>query len=172
MTGRRPDKTNDIARRIQNDLTPGEQVLAGVHVQRPGTAAAGIEGAAAGAAAGALTGSHPTTLRGEDSSRDWAAQLAAVGADPAAANTIRLILALTDRRLLLYVATRISGRPKEKVADWPLTQVDSVDVPRNGNTVKVTVAGTGLELELPQAHKFLPDVYRNLPKLHTAARNN
>ncbi|HLV58307.1 MAG TPA: hypothetical protein VKY81_05480 [Natronosporangium sp.] len=75
-----------------------------------------------------------------------------------------LAVALTPSRLLLVRRSRLTRRPREVVAAWPVLEVDRVEVPRNGSTLTIHRAGAALSLEPPQAHRSLPDVYRDLPE--------
>lgn len=171
MVGKRPDKTDEIARRIQGDLKSGERVVACVHVQRPGTFSAEMEGAVGGAVTGAIGGSNPMSFRAEDGEHEgWAGSLAALGVQPSAAGVIKMVLALTDQRLLLYRASRLGGKPKDLLAEWPVDKVDAIEPPRNNQKLTVTIDGRQLSLETPQVPKFLPDVYGKLPKLLDGAK--
>ena len=113
------------------------------------------------------------SFRAEDGEHeDWAGSLAALGVQPSAAGAIKMVLALTDRRLLLYRASRLGGKPKDLLAEWPVGKVDAIDPPRNNQKLTVTIDGRQLSLETPQVPKFLPDVYGKLPKLLDGAKTD
>ena len=50
------------------------------------------------------------------------------------------------------------------------TDVDRIVVPRGSSTLRIVRGETELLLELPLAHKFLPEVYRELPAILDRAR--
>lgn len=169
--GKRPDRTTQIARAIASELTPSESVLAGVHVQRPGTTASAVAGGASGAVAGALSAPMTFPDGGGAGADTWRREAEQAGSDSdGVAKAIWLILVITTERVLLIRRSRLSGRPKGILAEWPLSHVEGIRVPRNGTSVHVVLQGTSLELELPLAHGFLPDVYRKLPALLQQAR--
>lgn len=171
--GKRPDRTAEIARSISSDLEPGEIVLAGVQVQRPGTTASGMSGAVDGAVTGAL--GTAISFRDDDGKTvsEWQQAAGAAGAaTEKLTKAIWLILALTTQRLVLMRRSRLTGKPAGVLAAWPVDQIAAIRVPRNGDFIHVDLDGTTLTLELPQAHKFLPDVYRRLPELLARAREN
>jgi hypothetical protein len=162
LMGRRPDPTLAIARAARRHLGPGEHVLAAIYAQRPGTLRAGLSGGASGAV-GATAGLPPRLPDDEDQG-PWLRDAAQIGLDDAMARrTIWLAIALTQSRLLLLRRSRLTRRPREVIAVWPLRDVDRIDVPRNGSVLTIHRAGAALRLDLPQAHRFLPEVYRDLP---------
>lgn len=166
LMGRRPDETERIARRAAQFLDVNERVIAGVYLQRPGTTEAQLEGGSS-AAVTAAVGVTAYTIPGDDGPREWVQRLESFGVDPGVARrAIRIALVLTDSRLLLLRrGSTLTWRLPEVVAAWSLSDVDEVRVPRNGSTLVLVAGGRELVLELPQAHKFLPQVYRDLPKL-------
>ena len=171
LFGKRPDRTGEIERRIQRQLKAGERLVAGVHVQRPGTNFAAMAGGASGAV-GATMGLPPRIPDQDPAERErWLAEVTAVGAGDRAGRAIQLIVALTTHRLLLIRCGRVGGRPREVMVAWPVAQVESIEVPRNGSTLVLNIARESLTLELPLAHKFLPDVYRRLPRLLDEVRS-
>src|SRR5690606_23944654 len=118
-----------------------------------------MEGAVGGAVTGAIGGSNPMSFRAEDGEHEgWASSPAALGVQPSAAGVIKMVLVLTDQRLLLYRAPRLGGQRQDLLAEWPAEQVDAVEPPRNKQKVTVTIDGRRLRLETPQVPKFLPDV--------------
>lgn len=163
--GKRPDLTTEIAGSIRTELLSGESVLAGVHVQRPGTNANAISGAASGAVVGAL-GTPPTIPGGDpEGTAEWRQEAERAGSDAdSTAKAVWLILVITTKRVLLIRRSRLTGKPRGILAAWPVSRVAGIRVPRSGSSVHVDLEGASLQLELPVAHKFLPDVYRNLPK--------
>lgn len=166
LIGKRPDATAAIAKAIRGHLQPGEQVLAGVYVQRPGTTNAQAAGGSSAGIAGAL-GTGPTFRHGRDGTDErWLAQTAALGLEvDVARRSVFLSLALTTSRLLLVRRSRLTRRPREAIAAWPIPELDGIAVPRNGSTLVIRRAADELILELPQAHRFLPQVYRDIPEL-------
>ena len=169
VVGRGRDRTASIARAIGRMLEPGERVLAAVTLNSPGTNEAAMAGGASGGVAGAL-GAPVTFPPGQSRTHQtWLVESAAVGIDTAlAARTVALHLAITSRRVILVRRSRLLARPRELLASWPLAQAD-VKVPRGGSHVDVWVGEHRVRLELPKAHKFLPDVYRQLPKIRQSA---
>lgn len=175
--GRWADDTEKIARRIGHYLEPGESVLAAVFVQRPGTKSAAVRGgasAAVSAAVGAVSeifasGSAP---REDKRHQLWLRQAVAFGIDPqAAGRTIRLVVAVTTVRVLLVRRGYVTGGMHELLAAWQLTDIDRIDVPRNGNSLRLLRAGDELRCELPNAHRFIAQVYRDLPTIFDEARS-
>lgn len=168
--GRRPDQTEKIGRAIRHHLDGHETVIAGVHVQSPGTHAAGLAGGVSGAVAGA-TGT-PFSTSGLDSAEHdrWEQEAARTNVDARSTRrAVNMYLVLTDRRLLLVRRSRLTGRAREVLAEWPLAEGGAIRVPRNAQALILEHAQGSLHLELPLAHKFLPDVYRELPRLHRDA---
>lgn len=167
----RRDPTESIARALRRFLEPEEGVLAAVAVQTPGTNAAAIEGAGSGAVAAAMDTGMSTSSAGAGKHAVWLEQAQRVGIDAkGASGATWLHLALTEGRVLLARRSRLTGRPRVLLAAWPVGDVDSLEVPRNGSSLTITVDGEPLRLELPRAHKFLPNVYRELPKRWERAR--
>ncbi len=173
ILGRRPDRTTAIARAVEGRLEVGERVIAGVDVQSPGTIGAGIAGGAGGAVAGALD-TGPTVSRGGSAPHDrWMREATAIDIDGrAASRAVWMIMVLTTRRLVLIRRSRLTRRPREILAAWHLDDVDALRVPRGGSSITIAVGGVSLRLELPTAHRFLPDVYRELPRLFEEARGH
>lgn len=167
LMGRRPDPTPRMARAARRHLPHGETVLAGVQVQRPGTLQAALAGGVSGA-----TGTTPGLLpRLTDDDRSWVRAAAEFGIDPPLAQrAIYLALVLTPSRLLLLRRSRLTRRVREPLAVWPVADVDRIEVPRGGGTLTIHRAGAALRLELPLAHRFLPEVYRELPALLARAQ--
>lgn len=173
--GRWGDDTEKIARQISGFLDPGEEVLAAVYVQRPGTRSARIQGGASGATAGAIgadTGNFAFSIR------DGAAEPATTGQKHGAAGVdprrgreaIKLIFALTPARALLVGRSYLTGRVGDLLAAWPLREIEEVNVPQNGNSLRIVVAGTEVHCELPNDHRFIAQVYRDLPRIFAEAR--
>lgn len=164
LWGTRPDPTARIARAVRRLLEADEPVLAGIDVQSPGAGTAGLAGqsAAIGPAIGA-----PTTVEfsgGEEEHAEWLREAGAMGIDPVTAGrSVWMHLVLTESRLVLVRRSRLTRRPVDVVGAWPVADVSRVEVPRNGSTVTVHRGEDRLRLELALAHKFLPDVYRDLP---------
>jgi len=154
-------------------LAPDETVLAGLHVQRPGTFAAELIGGLNGAVAGAVGNSSFVSGGAKDpKTNEWLNHAAELGIDPALAQrTLRMYFVLTDRRLVLIRRSRLTGRPRELLATWPLIELERIRVHRGSRDFRLTIAGVdGLRLELPNDHRFLPGAYREVPKRLAAAR--
>src|SRR5690606_3984796 len=115
------------------------------------------EGPARGVArrAGRRQAASPKLTTADGEHEGWAGSLAALGVQPSAAGAIKMVLALTDRRLLLYRASRLGGKPKDLLAEWPVEKVDAIEPPRNNQKLTVTIDGRQLSLETPQVSKFL-----------------
>lgn len=168
----RRDPTESIAKALRRHLEPGESVLAAVAVQTPGTNAAAIEGAGSGAVASAMDTGLSTSSAGAGKHAVWLEQAQRVGIDASAASGATwLHVALTGGRVLLARRSRLTGRPRVLLAAWSLGVVEAIEVPRNGSSLTITVEGEPLRLELPKAHKFLPNVYRELAARLTKARD-
>ncbi|MFP4513836.1 MAG: hypothetical protein ACLFRV_12885 [Acidimicrobiales bacterium] len=161
---RRRDPTPAITRAARDHLLPGEEVVAGVHVQMPGTNGAAMSGAASGAV-GATLDLPPSVGHSDDEGvQRWRSAAVAMGVDPEAARRmIWSALALTTSRLLVLRRSRLSRRVVGAGAAWPVGEVEIV-VPRQGSTLTIHRRELSLPFELPTAHKFLPEVYRELPE--------
>lgn len=164
LMGRRPDPTPHVARAARRLLAPGEPVLAAVHVARPGTGQAELLAGASGAVRGAIQSTLPPRIQGDDGFDEWLRQATGFGLAPdIARKAIHLTVVLTPGRVLLVRRSSLTRRPKEVIAAWSVLDIDRIEVPRNGNRLTLHRDGASLTLELPQAHRFLPDVYRDLP---------
>lgn len=169
--GRRPDPTPAVRRALRRRfLDPGEEVLAGVHVQRPGTRMAQLSVGTSAGLGSAVASDSVTLPRG--GRREWeAAEPRLEGIDPAAAaRTIWATLALTTSRLLLVRNSWVTRRPRQVLASWRLGDIDRIVVPRGGRSLSIVRRGEEVRFELPLDHRFLPDVYRELPALFDRAR--
>jgi len=171
--GNRADPTAKVARAVRRFLAPDETVLAGLHVQRPGTAAAELSGAVRGAVAGAV--GNTTFVPGgasDPKTNEWLKHVGELGIDPKLAQrTLRMHFVLTDRRFLLIRRSRLTGRVREMLAAWPLSGLERIRVHRGSRDLRLTIAGVDdLRLELPNDHRFLPEAYREVPKRLAAAR--
>lgn len=105
--------------------------------------------------------------------RAWSEELVELhGVDPAVASrTIWVTVALTSTRLLLVRRSRSTGRPREELASWPLSEVDHLTVSRVSGTLRIGRSRAELAFELPLAPKFLDSVYFRLPDLFDQARS-
>ena len=171
LIGKRPDDTRPIAKRVARYLEPGEEVLAGVHLQQPGTMSAELQ-TGASAAVGATMALPPRLPDGDpEQERTWRRQADAAGLEEATVKRAHWVyLVLTSSRLLLLRRSRLlRWQPRELIAAWPVEEIERIEVPRNGAGLTIHHAGGSLTLELPQAHKFLPQVYRDLPAIHAEA---
>ena len=56
---------------------------------------------------------------------------------------------------------------RELLAAWPADELDRVTVPRRGNSLRIFREGVGLRWELPNDHRFIAHVYRDLPEIFT-----
>lgn len=170
LIGKRPDPTGAIAKAVRDHLDPGERVLAGVYVQQPGTLGAEMSGGVNAGLAGALGTPISFSREPDPEHLTWLEQTGRLGVDEGVAKrSIYLSLALTSSRLLVLRRSRLTRRTRELIAGWPLSEIDGLEVPRNREIIQVRVAGTVLTFELPHAHRFLPQVYRDLPKLFERA---
>lgn len=174
--GRWADDTEKIARRMPPYLEPEEKVLAAVYVLRPGTTSARIQGGASGATTGAVgadTGVFASGRSGREGTQftRWLAQAEAVGIDPQLARqTIKLVVAVTTMRVLLIRRGYATGRMQELLAAWPLATIEKIAVPRNGKSLQIFREGRELRFELPNEHRFIAQVYRDLPQIFDDAR--
>lgn len=152
------DITEKLARRLDDRLEAGEQVLAGVALDARGTTSAALSGgarAAVGVASVAPDGDLAEVRRQHES----------IGV-----NGVRFYLLLTDARLVLVRRNAI-GRAAEVVLAVPVGEVDSIAIGNRSSTVTVNLAdGRTLDLETPKAVKFLPPVYLELPARLEAAK--
>lgn len=169
--GRWGDDTATITRRIAHHLAPEEEVLAAVYVRRPGTAGASLEAGTRGAissAAGADGGvTSVRAARTDDPAfLRWIRQAESFGLEAQVARrAIKLIVAVTSTRLLLLRQAYASGRVRELIAAWALSDIEKIAVPRGSASLTIYRAGSELRLELPNAHRFLAPVYRDLPNV-------
>ncbi len=163
--GRRPDRTPAIARAVRGHLHPGEEVVAGVDVQSPGTNSAAVQGGASGGVAGA-TGSFAVNFSGgEKGHAKWVAEATAMGIDPKTANrTVWACAVLTTSRLILLRRSKLARRMKEPLIEWPVHDIDRIVVPRQGQRLTIHVRDKALTLELAFQQKFRPAVYDELPQ--------
>jgi hypothetical protein len=163
LVGRRPDHTASIARALRSELAPGEQVVAGVYVQVPGVNEAAMSGGASGAVA-AATGSGVAFRDVDGDQPAWVAAAGAMGIAPDDARRMTWsALALTTSRLLVARRSRLTRRVAGVVAAWPVGEIERIEVPRQREALTIHRGDRSLDFELPAAHKFLPDVYRELP---------
>lgn len=164
VLARYPDDTTMIARRIAHYLEPGETVLAAVFVQSPGTISAQIQGGTSAAGSAAL-GHYGGDSPGDDKRHAlWKQQFEQLGIDPELAQrTTKVVVAVTTSRLLLVRRGGATGRMRELLVAWPAGEVDRVTVPRRGNSLRIFRDGNELRCELPNEHRFIADVYRELP---------
>ena len=162
--GRWGDDTAKIARGVAQHLDPDEEVLAAVYVQRPGTRSAGVQGGV-NAGSAAAVGHDAATFSGGDERRVlWVDQADSVGIEPRlASRTIKFVVAVTTSRLLLVRRGYGTGRMRELLAAWPAGDLDRVAVPRGGNSLRIFRHGVELRCELPNEHRFIAQVYRDLP---------
>lgn len=158
LLSRYPDDTEMIARRIADYLEPGETVLAAVFVQSPGTNSAGLE---------AGLGNYGAHFYDEDERNVlWMKQTETLGIDPKLAKRAsKLVVAVTTSRLLLVRRGSVTGRMRELLAAWPAGELDRVAVPRRGNSLRIFGEGAELKFELPNEHRFIAQVYRDLPDI-------
>ena len=138
------------------------------------THSAEVKGATSGAVTGAIGGTAYGPGREDAEDRadraGWVAQCEALGVDRALAErTIHSALVLTTARVLVVRRSSLTRRLGEPIGAWPVTEAH-VDVPRGEQTLTLRVGDAPLRFELPQAHRFLPDVYRELPALVARAR--
>lgn len=161
--GRRPDRTQKIAGAIRGHLEEGERVVAAVDVQTPGTLGAAFEGAASGAVSGAAD--VPISFVGESEDRNaWLAEsVPIVGAD-AARRLVYASLALTTSRLLVLSRGKVTRRIGDLVAEWPVDEIEWIRYSGNSHEMVIHLHGRTLTFEVELAPKFLPPVYRELPR--------
>ena len=140
----------DFAKKVQKKgaefLHPGEQVVAAVPFQKPGSfgkqvalSSGGVVGAAVYAAAN----------RQKDN------DLVGAGAADLFAGQ-QCILALTNTRFLAFSQSAISGSPKELLGEWPHDKVVGIDLEKQKLTHKAVVRftdGTVAEGEIVRAAK-------------------
>ncbi len=168
--GRKPDKTRSIARFAARYLPDGEEVLAGVDVQTPGTWAEAMQ-ASADAGVSAATGVYTFSVADDDKRSGWQPEAGAAGIDPTVARRLVFAtLALTPERLLLLRRSKPTRRLIDMVTQWPLDQIERIEVPRQSERLTIHFTDSSLTWELPFARKFLPAVYDELPKLLAEAK--
>lgn len=161
--GRRPDRTAAIARGVKDILAPGEVVVAGVDVQTPGTLGAAMQGGASGAVAGAVGVPMTFSDAGDAEHSGWAGEAVAMGVAPDAVhNLVFASLVLTTSRLILLRRSKATRQIKEPVYEWPVSEIDRIEVPKAAQRLTIHRGDRSLTFELAQAHKFRPAVYGEL----------
>lgn len=161
--GRRPDRTEAYARAVRGALGPGEEVVAGVDVQTPGTTSAALQGGLSAGTAGAIGSTAVTFRDGEDSPDRWSVEAVAMGLDLEAARPVVWAgVVLTSSRLLLVLRSRFTRRVTGVVGHWPVAEIDRIEVPRRSRRLTVHRGGRQLTFELALDHRFRPSVYDEL----------
>src|SRR5690606_34654610 len=121
LMGKRPDRTDAIGRAIRRHLNDDERVLAAVDVQRPGTMEAAQSAGVDGALVGAVDAPFSVTDLPDPMSGPWGRQTAELGIeDRVSKRAIWLHLVVTTSRVLLVRRSRLTRRPREVVAAWPI----------------------------------------------------
>lgn len=128
-----------------------------------------MEGATSGAV-GATVGNAFSFSR--DDPGPWLRVTGEFGIEPGIARrAVWLTIVLTNERLLLVRRSRLTKGLREVAGAWSLREIERIEVPRNGNSLTIHKPDAALRLELPHLHKFLPDVYRELPARFAEARD-
>lgn len=124
--------TDTFAKSAAGDLQPGESVLAaarGMPVGAVARVAGSAGGAVAGGAIGAIIGIKMTEKRAAEGAAQGVA--AGVGELPS-----QLSLGLTDRRLLIYRRSPVSGKTTEFFGEIPRSSIRSIDAFEGSNPLK------------------------------------
>ena len=116
------DFTKKIHKHCAEDLEPGETVAASTFGQPPGAIRRQVAFGAIGGAVGAVAGEALANKRIEKSEQNAGEGI--VLEIPAG----KAVLALSDRRLMVFGHSALSGRPKGLNASIPLEQVASIEV--------------------------------------------
>ena len=143
----------DFAKKVQKKgaehLHPGEEVVAAVPWQRPGSF-----GKQLAITSGGLVGAAIHAATNRDKSDDTENEPAAAAAD--AWDGKQAILAVTSQRVLLFSQGAMSGAPKDVVAEWSHDQVTGLHLVKQKLThrVEMTFAdGSTAEGEIVRAAK-------------------
>ncbi|MCP3992300.1 MAG: hypothetical protein GY724_24735 [Actinomycetia bacterium] len=123
-----------ITKNCKNDLEPGETVLAGTFVQPPGAIRRQMAFGAIGGAVGAVVGE---AMAGKREQGSEANPTEGIVVDIPAG---KAVLGITDRRLLVFGHSAMSGKQKGLNAAFPLDQVASIAHDAGKLTGKLIVA--------------------------------
>lgn len=108
-----------ITKSCKDDLEAGETVLAGTFVQQPGAIRRQVAFGAIGGAVGAVVGEAMANKRVSETTPEGEGMMVDIPKGKA-------VLGVTDRRLLVFGHSAMSGKPKGLNAAFPLDQVSSI----------------------------------------------
>lgn len=140
----------DFAKKVQKKgaefLQPGEQVTAAVPWQKPGSL-----GKQVAFSSGGLVGAAVYAATNRNKSDE--------SAGPSAADILggkAAIVAITDRRVIAFAQSSMSGNPKEILGEWPHTEITGLDLEKQKLTYRATLSfgdGSVVEGEIVRAGK-------------------
>lgn len=131
-----------MQKRASELLGPNERLIAAVRTQPRGTNLGAIGGLIGEAASGRQSKKALANAGEGSTAGGWPASNCAVG--------------LTDQRLLLFNYTAM-GKPKDLIAEFPIKEVESVDLEKKkitANALRFAFAdGSGVEVECAKLEK-------------------
>ncbi len=149
-----------IAKHCGDDLESGETVIAGTFVQPPGAIRQQVAYGAIGGVVGMVVGEKMAKKRAEENPSEGIETGDGAGIDidipPGKA-----VLGITDRRLLVFGHSAMSGRPKGLNASIPLDQVRDIVHESGKLTGKLLVSfadGTTVDFDVVKTAKPGPFV--------------
>lgn len=148
------DFAKKIRKSCSDDLEEGETVIAGTFVQPPGAIRRQVAFGAIGGAVGAVVGDKIAEKRANEN--PVAEEGIVVDIPPGKA-----VLGITDRRLLVFGHSTMSGKPKGLNAAFPLDQVADITVETGKLAGKLMVTfadGTSIDFDVVKTAKPGPFV--------------
>lgn len=148
------DWAKKITKSVGDDIRPDEQVEAGLFVQ-PG----GMTGALMGRELGGIVG-HVTAVRSQSKkeANQGIVRYDGVAASIPNANTV---IGLTAGRMLFWKHGKMSGKPKELIAEVPLSEIAALDMEKGKLTHALVIRfadGSAVAFEAPRIGR--PDTFR------------
>ena len=136
--------TKKVNKAAQGELEPGEQIIEAVFLQPSGTT-----GQTVGMGVGGLVGKAITSKMGGDT----ATELVTDSGHAATMPTTPTVLGLTDRRVLVYGHSSLSGKPKGFKMAFPSSDLAAVEVDKQKATYRFVLHfsdGTASVYEAPR----------------------
>lgn len=159
------DYTKKLQPVAEDVLESGERLLGAVRASGRGVTRAvigGAAGAVGGVTAAPAMGGVGAVIGSEAGAADRAEgrqEEEAAGLPPLPP---QMALGLTDRRLLIFKRSALSGKPKELVAQIPRDRIEGIEGEDSGSALKpdrltvVLIDGGQVSFEIPRADGFAP----------------